>query len=273
MTDRAVSVEFIERRHEDRRRPPRGIDLARRIVELEALRLDLEAVLDGCPESFLLNLKGEAGARQSEQSWKMMEWADRSSVALQEWTVGAEREIPMDSVNSRDVLRANVYPSIVSRYWRLLKPEQAWDGQLNHQYVLRYYALQYREELVALVRAQRLESSLFRLEDLCKWNELERSTILAELLTLLHKVPIIALGSSLFSLVTQRGGASYNLRLLIHAATNSLAAVNKVRYVIVSLLDDLVTPAGTSATSKQVQAQQYLSGCFAMCAHAGRLIA
>lgn len=111
-----MSVEFIERRHEDRRRPPQGIDLARRIVDLEEFRLRLSTILNGCPASFLLDLKTDAKARRADQDWRMMEWVDQSSAALQEWTDGSGRtqEIPMGMVNSRDVLRANVYPSIVS---------------------------------------------------------------------------------------------------------------------------------------------------------------
>lgn len=62
------------------------------------------------------------------------------------------------------------------------------------QYVVRYYALQYREDLVGLLENQQPPSTLWNTRDMRKWIEDERDAILDELLAFLSTVPVIALG-------------------------------------------------------------------------------
>lgn len=112
---------------------------------------------------------------------------------------------------------------------------------------------------MSLIERQQVASSLFRLPDLCEWNEMERGRILHELLEFLHEVSILALGAYL----------QVSTRIRTHIlllATNSLAAVNKVRFVIVDLLDDLAMPLTEAEpsfmmglmTDRQARARQHL---------------
>ena len=96
-------------------------------MELDDLRLQLDNSLEDCPAFFRLDMidrRRDTSHSVMDPCWTVMDWADRSSSELRDWMASeVPLVMPVTSTYAREVLQANVYPSIVSGIGKHLTEE------------------------------------------------------------------------------------------------------------------------------------------------------
>lgn len=105
-----MATEIIEGRRADRRRPPRGDDLQRRLSETFALGDRLSTVLEGCSVFLMVDDRSSSNTvNNSLRSAELTEPPRKVSQAINSWL---SIDISLD-ILAQDIMKANIYPSIV----------------------------------------------------------------------------------------------------------------------------------------------------------------
>ncbi|KAK4688912.1 hypothetical protein P7C73_g1194, partial [Tremellales sp. Uapishka_1] len=215
-----LTGQILDKRRCDRRRPPSGPDMQKRLAEIDDLLEQVMTLMDGCPEALKLS-RANGPLPGESMTNKMASPANTASTGMSDdWDAHASADVRQLFLNPR----AN----------RSVAKDTFLVQQAN------IYVTQYRDELLILQEQQMAQEAypgepLDGLLRKASLSEEEKDEVASDLLQVLQSIPIQVI------------------------AVNGMPIVNKIRYVASTLLDALQVPTRSHGTSRRTaRAQTYL---------------